>query len=422
MAGQGIKVLIVEDREDHAVLIRALIDEALGDSVTGIDHADTAPQGMECLERGDYDICLLDYDLGNNQDGISFLEQVSQSEDINTPIVFLTSMGDEAIAVQAMKAGAKDYLRKEALSPEGLRSTIRHALELHREELLRVEAQAALREAKEQLEAKVQELNEANDHLLRLGRLKDEFVASISHELRTPITNLKLSQQLLIAHPVERDTYLATMRRETERLHFIIEDLLDVARMAQQPVPPDATTVDLNTLVLLYVADRTLMAEERGLSLTFEEEPGLSRIKADPMQLERVLGILVMNAIYYTPEGGQIVVSTASERTDGQLWAGFCVKDTGLGIAEDEQPRLFERFFRGQAARERGVPGTGLGLSMAKQIVEQHDGRIEVDSPGAAGQGAMFRVWLPVEENQEKNAKSNSKGAGEPVKHSRSKE
>ena len=97
----------------------------------GIDHADTASHGLECLERGDYDICLLDYDLGNNQDGITFLEQVSQSTDINTPIVFLTSMGDEAIAVQAMKAGAKDYLRKEALSPESLRSTIRHALELH---------------------------------------------------------------------------------------------------------------------------------------------------------------------------------------------------------------------------------------------------------------------------------------------------
>jgi signal transduction histidine kinase len=171
--------------------------------------------------------------------------------------------------------------------------------------------------------------------------------------------------------------------------------------MSAEPPIPDPVTCDLNTLVLLYIADRTLLAEERGLSLTFTEEPGLPKVRADRRQLERVLGVLLTNALSYTPSGGQIRVSTHSQQLDGELWIGFSVKDTGLGITPEEQDRLFERFFRGRAALERGVPGTGMGLATAKEIVEQHGGRLEVSSEGEPGRGATFSVWLSTEDEVE---------------------
>lgn len=400
MSEQEMRVLIIEDREDHAVLIRALVEEGLSDAQPKVSHAATGLEGLHCLESDHYDICLLDHQLGEDIDGVAVLG-TAQAKGIKTPIVILTSMGDEAIAVQAMKAGAKDYLRKEMLSPELLRSTIHHALALHREEMLREQAQEALQRAKDELETKVWELSEANKHLLRLSRLKDEFVSSISHELRTPITNIKLAQQLLIAHPAAQDKYLATLRREAERLHFIIEDLLDVARMALEPPTLNLVTCDVNTLALLYVADRTFVAEGRGLSLTFSGESDLPKVRVDQMRIERVLGILVINALNYTPNGGQVEVSTRSQLFEGVPWVALSVKDTGPGISLDEQERLFEQFFRGKAARERGVAGTGLGLFIAKGIIEKHGGRVEVSSEGVAGRGTKFTVWLRALEQEE---------------------
>lgn len=397
MEMQEIRVLIVEDREDHARLVEALIAEGLkGDAQLSIDRTATGTEGLRLLEHNQYDICLLDYHLEGKIDGLDVLEAAA-SNDIQTPFILITAAGDEDVAVRAMKAGAKDYIRKEVLSPELLRSTVRHAMTIHREEALRKQAQEELQRAKDELEARMQEVNEANESLERLSRLKDEFVSSISHELRTPITNILLFHGLLAAHPDAQDKYLATLRRETERLHSLIEELLNAARMAVESPALSMTICDLNSLVLLYVADRTMLAEGKGLSLTFIEEPGLPKVRADKRQLERVLGILLANALSYTPSGGQIKVSTHSQKMEGVLWVGFSVTDTGPGITLEEQERLFERFFRGQAALVSGVPGTGLGLATAKEIVEEHGGKLEVSSEGEPGRGATFIVWLLAE-------------------------
>ena len=112
--------------------------------------------------------------------------------------------------------------------------------------------------------------------------------------------------------------------------------------------------------------------------------------------LEQSLAILLTNAINFAPKGSHIVVKTAVKDLDGQRWAGFSVADNGPGIPPAEQPRLFERFFRGITAREAVTPGTGLGLAIAKEIVDRHKGQIEVESSGKAGEGARFTIWLPA--------------------------
>jgi PAS domain S-box-containing protein len=228
-------------------------------------------------------------------------------------------------------------------------------------------------------------------------RMKDAFVSNVSHELRTPITSLKIYHGLLReALPHRRGEYLDAVRRETERLALIIEDLLRLSRLDQGRVTLILAPVDLNALADQYVADRAPLAEERGLSLTLDAEPGLPPVRADEGLLGQALSVLLTNALNYTPAGGRVVVSTRACELEGKPCVGFSVGDTGPGILPEEQPYLFQRFFRGKAGHESGQPGTGLGLAIAKEIVGRHYGRIEVVSQGVPGEGATFNVWLPV--------------------------
>jgi signal transduction histidine kinase len=242
------------------------------------------------------------------------------------------------------------------------------------------------------------DLKAANERLLTLAQVKDEFVSNVSHELRTPIASLKLYHSLLARYPAKAETYLATLRRETDRLEHIIDGLLQLSRVDQGQVAITLCPVNLNDLVRLEVSDRPLMAESRGLTLTLKEQPDAPVIKADPMLLGQVLSILLTNSLNYTPAGGWVEVSTQVCKSKGDLWAGFTVSDNGQGIPPDEQPHIFERFFRGKAGRKSGIPGTGLGLALVKEIVEQHQGRVEVASEGVPGKGSAFSVWLPVDE------------------------
>jgi signal transduction histidine kinase len=138
------------------------------------------------------------------------------------------------------------------------------------------------------------------------------------------------------------------------------------------------------------VQDRVLQAQEKNLALTFEGSTDLPLVQADAGLLEQVMSILLTNAINYTLPGGQITISTHYD--DHQI--GFKVRDTGLGILPEECPHLFDRFFQGAANREAKVRGTGLGLAIAKEIIDLHQGRIDVESTGIPGEGSTFSVWL----------------------------
>ncbi|HVO72080.1 MAG TPA: ATP-binding protein, partial [Aggregatilineaceae bacterium] len=254
----------------------------------------------------------------------------------------------------------------------------RHAAELE----LRVKERTA------QLEA-------ANQELRTLGRVKDEFVSNVSHELRTPITNLVIREYLLEQQPDRLDTHLGVIRRETDRLARIIEDLLALSRLDQNRTPFRMALVDLNALIKQFIADRVPFAESRGLVLSANCAPELLQVKGDAGLLEQVLSVLLTNALNYTPAGGRVIVGTRAYQSDDQQWVGFNVSDSGLGIKKEEQDRLFTRFFRGEVGRKSGVSGTGLGLALAKEIVDRHHGRIELESDGD-GTGTTFNVWLPA--------------------------
>jgi signal transduction histidine kinase len=247
-----------------------------------------------------------------------------------------------------------------------------------------------------ELTAANRSLQAANERLKELDRLKSQFVSNVSHELRTPLTNIKWYLWLLEhGKPEKRVQYMATLNSETDLLQRLIEDLLDLSRLDQGRARFDLAPVDVNRPVAMLVDARGSLVSERGLSLTVQTEPKLPPVLADANMLMQVLTNLIANAANYTPAGGRIVVSSGLQQRDGQPWVTLAVRDTGLGITPEDQALIFERFYRGEAARQTGVAGTGLGLSICQEIVQRHNGRIWVESAGE-GQGSTFYVALPV--------------------------
>lgn len=252
-----------------------------------------------------------------------------------------------------------------------------------------VQVESALQERSHELEA-------ANRDLLRLSRVKDQFVSNVSHELRTPIQNITLLQTLIARKPERRDAYLGTLARETSRLNDLIENLLTLSKLDLGHAPFRPVLVDLNELVEEFVADRTTLAEQLGLQLAAVLHRPAPVVLADRAQIGQVISIMLTNAMNYTPRGGAIHVRSEVRQGSGEPMVGFSVCDDGPGIREEDFEHLFERFFRGTAGRESSVAGTGLGLAIAQEIVQRHKGSVEVSATGPDGKGATFTVWLPA--------------------------
>ncbi len=233
--------------------------------------------------------------------------------------------------------------------------------------------------------------------LKEIERLKDTFVSNVSHELRTPITSIKLSSSLIKSDPENLPTYLGRLERETNRLNMLIEDLLRLSRLDQGRVELNIADIDFNDIAAEYVADRAPLAESRDLNLSVELSLALPTVRADRGLVGQGLSILLTNALNYTPAGGSVVVKTHMN-TQRPRQVGMSVSDTGPGIPPEERPQLFVRFFRGQAGRSSGHPGTGLGLAIVKEIMDRHNGKIEVQSEGIPGKGVTFTLWLPSSE------------------------
>ena len=270
----------------------------------------------------------------------------------------------------------------------------------------RIRVDQALKEYSERLEEMVgertTELQEALQKAQLAGQLKTEFIANINHELRTPLTNLVLYHQMLRANPdVKTLERLDVIGREIQRLRILIEDMLKLSRLDTGQVSFRPLPQDLNRIIQTLVGDRRTIAEDRGLTLTVELQPGLPAAWLDEVMVVQIVSNLLTNALNYTPRGGELRISTRRMVDHwGKSWVAFIVQDSGPGISQEDLPHLFDRFYRGKAGHATGVPGTGLGLAIVKQMVEKHNGRLNVENV-TEGHGAIFTVWLPVEQEPE---------------------
>ncbi len=257
---------------------------------------------------------------------------------------------------------------------------------------LYAQVEAHARELEERVTERTRDLMSANEQLQDLDRLKDQFISRISHELRTPLANIKLYANLLEhGWPEKRGQYLQTLNHEADRLDRLIEDLLDVSYLNSTREALDLYPTDLNRFVLDLIPDRTEQAKVHGLTLVLELSPGLPLVRASLPLLARAVSNILTNAINYTLRGG-VTILTEAQVVEGENWVTLTVRDTGAGITPRELDRIFDRFYRGQAASNYKVPGAGLGLSLARTNIQRMGGRITVTSE--PGQGASFTVWL----------------------------
>lgn len=279
--------------------------------------------------------------------------------------------------------------RQTDLSPDELR-LLRVVCEITANALSRAKVLETL---EERVAERTRQLAKANEHLQELDRLKDEFISNINHELRTPFANIKLYLTLLErGKPEKYDFYMQTLHREVARLEKIIEDLLDFSSLDQGQAKVEAVPTRVDQTLSWLITDRSVVAAEHGLTLTYEPSPTSLAALASPALLSQVISNLLTNAIHYTPAGGAVAVTSSIARDQTRDWVVVSVRDTGLGISAVDLPHLFERFYRGEVGRKSSAPGTGLGLAISKEIVERLGGHLTVDSE--SGHGATFHVWL----------------------------
>jgi two-component system phosphate regulon sensor histidine kinase PhoR len=234
----------------------------------------------------------------------------------------------------------------------------------------------------------IQDLTE----LRKLETVRRDFMANLSHELRTPIASLKALGETLhegaIDQPSVARDFVGKMNVEVDRLAQMVQEMGEISRIESGEAPLQKTPVNVAEVVDRAMGRLMAQADRAGLRLETQVAPSLPRIQADEARLEQVLVNLIHNAIKFTPPAGRITVSAKAEGDKLLVSAS----DTGVGIPEDDLPRVFERFYKADRARAGG--GTGLGLAIAKHVVEAHGGRIWVES--VEGRGATFSFSIPL--------------------------
>lgn len=241
----------------------------------------------------------------------------------------------------------------------------------------------------------VEVLNDAFDRLLRAVQVQRQFTADASHEIRTPLAIIQGDVEVALRRDRSMEEYrelLASTLEEVRRLTRIADDLLLLARSDAKTLPLEINALDVGSMVEDLLGHYRSAASERRITLE-QIEPESLCIEADEDWLRRAIGNLLENAVRYVSEGGHVRVNARLISQDGDSSVQIEVEDDGPGIAADDLPKLFERFFRGDRARGAGG-GTGLGLSITKAIVEAHGGRVDVRSQ--RGEGTCFVLTLPT--------------------------
>src|SRR5438105_4054545 len=234
----------------------------------------------------------------------------------------------------------------------------------------------------------------AYEQLQTANQLKDEFLATLSHELRTPLNAILGYARMLRSGILKEDRKaqaLETLERNATSLTQMVEDVLDVSRIAAGKIRLHIQSVDLVTVLREALATVTPAADAKGVRLESILDQHVGPVSGDPDRLQQVMWNLLSNAVKFTPRGGRVQMRL--QRVNSHIEVS--VSDTGIGISADFLPHLFERFRQGDSTTTRTHGGLGLGLAIARRIVELHGGRVQALSPGE-GKGATFRVELPV--------------------------
>ncbi|MBU5265601.1 two-component system histidine kinase PnpS [Virgibacillus proomii] len=237
--------------------------------------------------------------------------------------------------------------------------------------------------------------------LKKLELMRKDFVANVSHELKTPITSIKGFAETLLDDPMKdlekNKEFLEIIYKESHRLQLLIEDLLILSRLEKENLQLVLTTFSVNEIVQEVMPIIEQRVQNKQLTFNKQIETDL-QLTADKEKVKQIIINLIDNAVNYTPENGRIYLKI-NEVND---YVYIKVEDTGIGIEKDAIPRIFERFYRVDKARSRNTGGTGLGLAIVKHIVEVHDGEINIESE--VNKGTAITVYLPINKKNKKHS------------------
>ena len=377
--GAALRLLVVDDDEFDRLAVRRLLKTA--DLRTVVDEAATSEEALGRLARETYDCVLLDYYIPG-VDGHAMIRAIGEAAP-NVPVVIFTGRGDEDVAVELMKAGVADYLPKASLTLERLASSLRHAMEITRAAARRRDAENAMRESLE-LE------HEARARAERAKNLRDEVLAIVAHDLRNPLHTILASSSAMLELPLseaERTRQLEVIRRSARTMNVLISDLLDVASIELGNLAIRRERVAVDEMLEHTVETFDQRAQSSGIALERDVAAALPPVDGDRSRLAQVVSNLLANALKFTPEGGRIRLRAAPVAGAVEV----AIENSGTGIAPEHLPHVFDRFWRA----DRGArAGAGLGLAIAKGIVETHGGRIWVES--TPGETTTFHFSVPA--------------------------
>ncbi|MAE69581.1 MAG: hypothetical protein CME06_03825 [Gemmatimonadetes bacterium] len=397
-------VLVVDD----AAIVRRVVCRALEVDRYPSLSAATGEEAIAAIEREEIGVVLLDLQLPDLH-GSEVLRRVKAIRP-DIEVIILTGHASVSTAVQAVESDAFAYLRKPAV-PAQIVAIVQRALEKRRLALENMRLTEELRNANEELEAKVAErtaeLAEAYDDLKKLDRMKDAFIDVSSHELRTPLSVIETVLTIVESRADAGDRSLAQATRlagrATERLKALATRISGFSRIdadEDRLVLTQTTPLDLAESA---AGDVAAFIESRGQTLRIEAPKDLPSVHVDSGKIRDVLLNLLMNAIRFTPDGGEIDLSVRRSRMESLV---FRVTDTGIGIADEDRAHIFDEFFtsletlrHSSGDSEFGTRGIGLGLAIVKKFVEMHGGEVGLESRRLKGSSFWFTLPLRKHEN-----------------------
>jgi signal transduction histidine kinase len=380
------RLLIIDDDSiDRQSYLRFLSGDKTNSYI--VIEASSALEGARLLAEGPYDCVVLDYQLPGT-DGLSLLQSFRESADGTppSPVVMMTGQGNESIAVEAMKLGIADYLIKDGLSAESFRRAIKNAVARWRLDM-------AVAEKSRRLESANTELKQRAEEMLRLYHV-------VSHELKTPLTAVREFIALVldgIAGPLQsadQKTFLEHALDGCDQIARHVNDLSDSARLENTKLRLNLAPVRPERIISFALASIRNIAVAKGLSLKTEITPNLPHMLADEVRLSQILGNLLGNAAKFTPPQGEIAL-LAQFKPGSSREIEITVRDSGCGIAPEHLGKIFNRLYQvPHAGDDLMGSGLGLGLSIARELVELHGGRLRVES--TLGLGSTFKFDLPT--------------------------